>query len=146
MKLLVQWLKANRIQLNVAKTEVVLFKNSSKRMDYNIKIKLDSKLMRFSKCTKYLGLLIDENLSFHNHIENVISKLRKANAALCMIRHYVPFTILRSIYFSLFQPHIYYGLQIWGTKFMTKIENKQTSKNCSASNYCLLYTSDAADE
>ena len=31
-----------------------------------------------------------------------------------MIRHYVPFTILRSIYFSLFQPHIYYGLQIWG--------------------------------
>ena len=114
LKLLVQWLKANRIQLNVAKTEVVLFKNRSKRMDYNIKIKLDGKLMRFSKCTKYLGLLIDENLSFHNHIENVISKLRKANAALCMIRHYVPFTILRSIYFSLFQPHIYYGLQIWG--------------------------------
>ena len=114
LNFLVQWLKANRIQLNVAKTEVVLFKNSSKRMDYNIKIKLDGKLMRFSKCTKYLGLLIDENLSFHNHIENVISKLRKANAALCMIRHYVPFTILRSIYFSLFQPHIYYGLQIWG--------------------------------
>ena len=106
LKLLVQWLKANRIQLNVAKTEVVLFKNSSKRMDYDIKIKLDSKLMRFSKCTKYLGLLIDENLSFHNHIENVISKLR--------IRHYVPFTILRSIYLSLFQPHIHYGLQIWG--------------------------------
>ena len=114
MKLLVQWLKANRIQLNVAKTEVVLFKNRSKRMDYNIKIKLDSKLMRFSKCTKYLGLLIDENLSFHNHIENVISKLRKANAALCIIRHYVSFTILRLIYFSFFQPHIYYGLQIWG--------------------------------
>ena len=114
LKLLLQWLKANRIQLNVAKTEVVLFKNKSKRVDYNIKIKLDGKLIRFSKCTKYLGLLIDENLSFYNHKENIINKLRKANSALCMIRHYVPFTILRSIYFSLFQPHIHYGLQIWG--------------------------------
>ena len=95
LNFLVQWLKANRIQLNVVKTEVVLFKNRSKRMDYNIKIKLDGKLMRFLKCTKYLGLLIDENLSFQS------SKLRKANAALCIIRHYVPFTILRSIY-SLF--------------------------------------------
>ena len=31
-----------------------------------------------------------------------------------MIRHYVPFTVLKSIYFSLFQPKIHYGLQIWG--------------------------------
>ena len=114
LKLLLQWLKANRIQLNVAKTEVVLFKNKSKRVNYNIKIKLDGKLIRFSKCTKYLGLLIDENLSFYNHKENIINKLRTANGALCMIRHYVPFTILRSMYFSLFQPHIHYGLQIWG--------------------------------
>ena len=93
---------------------MVLFKNKSKRVNYNIKIKLDGKLIRFSKCTKYLGLLIDENLSFYNHKENIINKLRTANGALCMIRHYVPFTILRSIYFSLFQPHIHYGLQIWG--------------------------------
>ena len=95
MKLLLQWLKANRIQLNVAKTEVVLFKNKSKRVNYNIKIKLDGKLIRFSKCTKYLGLLIDKNLSFYNHKENIINKLRTANGALCMIGHYVPFTILR---------------------------------------------------
>ena len=46
--------------------------------------------------------------------ENIINKIRKADGALCMIRHYVPFTMLRSIYFSLFQPHIHYGLQIWG--------------------------------
>ena len=90
LKLLLQWLKANRIQLNVAKTEVAFFKSRSKRVDYNIKIKLDGKLIRFSKCIKYLGLLIDENLSFYNHKENIINKLRKANGALCMIRHYVP--------------------------------------------------------
>ena len=82
LKLLLQWLKANRIQLNVAKTEVVLFKNKSKRVNYNIKIKLDGKLIRFSKCTKYLGLLIDENLSFYNHKENTINKLRTANGCL----------------------------------------------------------------
>lgn len=79
MKLLLQWLKVNRIHL-IAKTEAVLFK--TKRVDYNIKIKFDGKLMRFSKSTKYLGLLIDENLSFRTHRENTTNKVRKANGAL----------------------------------------------------------------
>ena len=87
LELLFQWLRANRIQLNVAKTEVFLFKSRSK-VDYNIKIKMDGKLIRFSKCINHLGLLIDENLIFYNHKENIINKLRKANGALCMIRHY----------------------------------------------------------
>ena len=41
-------------------------------------------------------------------------RLRKANGALSLIRHYVPLSILRSIYYALFQPHIQYGLQIRG--------------------------------
>ena len=80
LKFLLQWLKVNKVHLNVAKTEVVLFKSNSKRVDYNIRIKLDGNLMRFSKVTKYFGLLVDEN-----HKEYFIDKLRKANIA--------PFTI-----------------------------------------------------
>ena len=69
--------------------------------------------MRFSKQTRYLGMLIDENLSMNSHNECISGRLRKANGALSLIRHYVPFSILRSIYYALFQPHIQYGLQIW---------------------------------
>ena len=47
LKLLLHWLKANKIHLNVAKTEVILFKHKQKEVNYNIRIKLDGKLMRF---------------------------------------------------------------------------------------------------
>ena len=62
-------------------------------------------------------MLIDENLmktSINSHDECISGRLRKANGALSLIRHYVPFSILRSIYYALFQPYIQYRLQIWG--------------------------------
>ena len=114
LKLLLHWLKANKIHLNVAKTEVLLFKNKRKQLNFDIKIKLDGKLMRFSKETKYLGMIIDDNLAMDSHKKQVCDRLRKANGALSLVRHYVPYPVLRSIYFALFQPHIQYGLQIWG--------------------------------
>ena len=49
LKLLLHWLKAKKIHLNVAKTGVILFKHKQKEVNYNIRIKLDGKLMRFSK-------------------------------------------------------------------------------------------------
>ena len=107
LKLLLHWLKANKIHLDVAKTEVILFKHKQKKVNYNIRIKLDGKLMIFSKQTRYLGMLIDENLSMNSHNECISGRLRKANGALNLIRHYVPFSILRSIYYALFQPHIH---------------------------------------
>ena len=111
---MLHWLRANKIHLNVAKTEVILFKQRQKIVNYNIKIKLDGKLMRFSSQTKYLGMLIDENLTMEKQKGAVSSKLGKANGALSLIRHFVPLSVLRCVYYALFQPHIQYGLQIWG--------------------------------
>ena len=83
-------------------------------MSMRSSIKLDGKRMSFSSETKYLGLVIDENLSMNKHKENVSRKLRNANGAISLIRHHVPLALLRSIYYALFQPHLQYGLQIWG--------------------------------
>ena len=76
--------------------------------------KSDGKRMRFSREVKFLGMIIDDNLSMINHKKQVCGRLRKANGALCLVRHYLPYPILRLIYYALFQPHIQYGLQIWG--------------------------------
>ena len=96
----------------------LLFKNKRKQLNYDIKIKLDGKHMRFSKETKYLGMIIDDNLAMTSHKKQVCNRLRKANGALSLVRHYVPYPVLRSIYFALFQPHIQYGLQIWGQNLL----------------------------
>ena len=56
------WLNANKIALNVAKTEIILFKTSNKNYVADLKIKLCRKRIHASPYVKYLGVFIDENL------------------------------------------------------------------------------------
>lgn len=137
LKHLLHWLRANKLHLNIVKTDVLLFKNKRKKVNYDIKIKLDGKHMRFSREVKYLGMIIDDNLSMISHKTQVCGRLRKANGALCLVRHYVPYPILRLIYYALFQPHIQYGLQIWGQNISRNSRVATLKKNSSTYNYIL---------
>ena len=61
LKNLANWLNANKIFLNVTKTEVILFKSSRKLTDVPLKLKLNGKDPRNS--VEYFGIKIDENLN-----------------------------------------------------------------------------------
>ena len=114
LKNLTYWLNANRISLNVKKTELVVFKHQRKKLDSPIKIKLSRKRLYPSKSVKYLGIKIDENLNWKQHIHDIAIKLNRANALLSIIRNYVNKLTLRTIYFAIFDSHINYANLIWG--------------------------------
>ena len=114
LKNLTYWLNANRISLNVKKTELVIFKHQRKKIDSPIKIKLIRKRLYPSKSVKYLGIKIDENLNWKQHIHDIAIKLNRANALLSIIRNYVNKLTLRTIYFAIFDSHINYVNLIWG--------------------------------
>lgn len=120
LKCIYKWLTANKIALNVAKTEVILFRQRNKAVNYDIRLKLNGKKLEFSSHVRYLGILIDEFLDWDFHISYIGNKLRKTNGALCKLRYYVPKDILLSIYHALFSSHISYSPQVWGL----------TSKSC----------------
>ena len=63
MKNLTKWLNANKISLNVKKTELVIFKHKNKKLERPRKIKLSRKRIYPSKSVKYLGGKIDKNLN-----------------------------------------------------------------------------------
>ena len=116
LKLLMNWLKANKISINASKTELLLFRPVRKKIDYDLKIKINGHRLRPSKFVKYLGVYIDEHLNWKHHIDFVCNKLKRANGALSKLRHYVDKKTLTSLYFSLFQCHISYAAQIWGER------------------------------
>ena len=90
------WLNANKIALNVAKTEVILFKTKHKPCDTDLRLKLCRKRLYKTKYLRYLGIKIDENLNWKIHIHDLASKLNRANAVLAKLRHFVNYEILRS--------------------------------------------------
>ena len=80
--------------------------------------------------TKYLDLFLDENLPFKYHLDTIKLKLNRANGLLSKIRHFVRASLLRTIYFAIFDPHLRYRCQIWeqnknyAVKNIEKIQNK----------------------
>ena len=63
LKHLVNWLNANKISLNVKKTEMVIFKSNQKKFEGDLKIKLCGKRLYPTESVKYLGVKIDTTLS-----------------------------------------------------------------------------------
>ena len=60
--------------------------------------------------TKYLGVLIDNKLSWKERITLVNCKLRKGIGILSKIRDLVPKNVLKSLYYSFIQPFVDYNL------------------------------------
>ena len=63
---------------------------------------------------KYLGVLIDETLSWKYHIVHLASKISKTIGIIARLRHFVPLATLHHIYISLIQPYLLYGIVAWG--------------------------------
>ena len=122
LKLLYKWLLANKISLNCAKTEFIIFHKPGHKPTFNFKIKMNGHRVRPSDHIKYLGVYLDSTLSGHSHCENLTKKLKRANGMLSKIRHYVPVTELRSIYYAIFSSHMMYGSQVWGQSITTHTE------------------------
>ena len=63
---------------------------------------------------KYLGILIDKNLSWKYHIDYVASKISRTIGIIARLRHFIPLSTLLTIYRSLVAPYLTYGIIAWG--------------------------------
>ena len=71
---------------------------------------------------KFLGLLIDSNLSWKYHIAHITSKIsKKTIGIISRLRYYVPTNTLLTIYRSLMFPYLSYGIAVWGQAAQTHI-------------------------
>ena len=119
LKHLLNWLNANKISLNVKKTEMIIFKSKQKKLEGDLKIKLCGKRLYPTESVKYLGVKIDANLTWQHHVNDLSTKLNRANALLFKMRKYVSLKILRSIYFAIFDSYLSYFCLVWAQNFST---------------------------
>ena len=62
---------------------------------------------------KYLGILIDDKLSWSDYIDSLISKISSLTGILYRIGHYLPFHCKRSIYFALAHSHLVNCIEVY---------------------------------
>ena len=74
---------------------------------------------------KFLGVIIDSNLTWSHHINHIGNKLSKICGVLSRLKHYVPVLILKIIYNSLFLSDLNYGITAWGFNVGPRIKTLQ---------------------
>ena len=92
--------------------------NLKKMFNDIVKIKL-SKRIYPTASVKYLGVKIDQHLTWQHHINDLSVKLNRANGLLCKIRKFVDDRILRSIYFAIFEYNQNYCSLVWAQNYNT---------------------------
>ena len=112
-----QFLDSNRLSLNVLKTKCLFTgtKHKITLLSSEPHICLDGHLVGRVNSYKYLGIQVDETLSWEAHIPEVVSKVAKVFAALRRLRPIYPQSTLVTIYKSLIIPHLDYCSAVWGS-------------------------------
>ena len=101
MKNLFDWLIANKISLNLQKTELVIFKHQRKKLDSEVNVKLNRRQLFLTDSVKYLGIKVDKNLNWKHHVSDIVIQLNRANALLFKIGNLVNVNTLKTIMQSL---------------------------------------------
>ena len=109
-----EWLCANRISLNVCKTEFIIFRPPNMKLENRIVLKLNHTKLYESRKIKYLGLLIDDRLTWKYHINELCKNLNRTKSIFFKMCHFCPQSVLRWLYFSIFNSHVTCGVSVWG--------------------------------
>ena len=130
MTALHSWFSSNKMTLNADKSTFTIFKSSKKVVpDLPASIKfLDSEIKRTAQI-KFLGITIDENLSWKTQIDDVCNKLRSYFHIFYNIRDYLSQKEVQAIYYALVFSKIKYGINVYGQAGITKMGRIQTLQN-----------------
>ena len=116
------WLNANRLALNVSKTNVVIFSAVNKPLE-PVTILINRHAIEQKEYIKYLGVLIDAKLTFKQHISAVSKKISRTIGLMYKLRHYVTKKILVMLYYSLMYPFLIYAVPVWGNTNVTYLNS-----------------------
>ena len=96
------------------------YKNSSKHPTQPVKI--DDNEIPYVKETKFLGVIIDDELSWSPHIKNLTNRLKYHIGSINRIKDNIPSCLHKSLYHTLFESHLLYGITVWGGVSKSKLE------------------------
>ena len=123
------WFLANKLTLNADKSSFTIFKSPRKIINMPNSINfLNHKINRVSYI-KFLGVTLDEDLSFNQHINEVCNKLKNLFHVFYSIRGFLSKENIRTLYYALIYSRIKYGIAVYGQAKASKMKRIQILQN-----------------
>ena len=111
---LVQWLKVNRLSLNISKTKFMVFEKTT-RIKEKLTVTICNQDIEQVQSIKFLGVVIDSKLSWEYHIKYINQKISKAIGLLRKVRRYLNKSCLVTLYYTFLFPYLNYCIEVWGS-------------------------------
>lgn len=108
------WCLQNQLYINSAKTQCVIFGTSHSKIIKPEVIELMGKSIKVSTSTNFLGIILDHQLCWSEHIISIRSKLNSVLYTLRILKQQADYDLLKTVYFSNFQSVLSYGIIMWG--------------------------------
>ena len=110
------WTYANKLSINVDKTcSTILYSYPQSSSMFLC----DDKIKYISSC-KFVGVIIDWNLSFNDPIRHISSEISKSVGIFRILQGYLPKNILLSVYYKLINPYLTNVKAMWGVRGVRK--------------------------
>ena len=125
------WFCANKLSLNTDKTKYVLFHKAKSKDNLPLVLPdlfINDVKIKSENSMKFLGVMIDENVTWKTHVELVENKISKSVGIVFKASRSLNSKFLRSIYFALVHPYINYANIAWASTnktYLNRILGKQ---------------------
>ena len=107
-----KWFALNKLSVNITKTNYMIFCRT--KYKDNIQISIGNKLIDKVSETKFLGVIIDDQLNWQSHIKPIVTKLHKNYYIIKKASRLLSMASLTMLYNSLCLPYMLYCCEIWG--------------------------------
>ena len=123
-----KWFKANKLSLNIKKAKFTLFHKKSLTKSGSTlplaipNLQIRNKNIERVSSIKFLGVMLDEHLSWKDHIKIVENKLAKNIGLLYRVNQYFNESSLKTVYFSYIHSYLNYANIAWASTYPTNLK------------------------
>ena len=113
MRKLHVWFASNKLSLNFSKSNFIIFHGKNKNVYGDIdKIYFGNECIHRVRSTKYIGLVLDETLSWKEHTQNILNSLYRYFGVFYNLRKFLNTRLIRMAYFSCIFSRLKFGIEV----------------------------------
>ena len=122
------WMLYNKLSINYKKSCFILVTKKPIN-SFNFIVSINLNHIQKTEYVKYLGIYVDNKLSWKVQIDKLIcSKISKVCGMIYKLRYFVPLSVLKIVYYSMFHSHLQYSLLNWGRSSKSYLQQLKFSK------------------
>ena len=99
----------------------MIFHPRQMKINVNFPLVMENTIVKQAVETKFLGIIIDQRLSWKSHLSFASKKISKTVGIIAKARYYLSSKLLLTLYFSLVYPYLTYRNVAWSSTYCSNL-------------------------